>query len=205
MPGDKNVSLILSSNPYPLPLLLSSMTLLIAVPFVLILFFFILRLFRQRTAARHVGVKGTVADAILGGLQEQVHSTLLVQEQIYERLRQTGEEATAKILTMMDTSIRIGGQASMLRFSVEVFPKNRPSFRAETQNAISDATRPKFMPGSTVYVKFDPQNTRQVALDGAPPDKPAAGAGVVDCPSCGAAQRITGGMATCVYCSRPLA
>ena len=195
----------MSSNFYSLLLLPSGVTLLIAVPFILIAFFFVFRLFRQKAAAQRVGVKGTVADAILGGLQKEVHSTLLMQEQTYERLRRTGEEATAKILTAMDTSIRIGEQASMLRFSVEVFPKNRPSFRAETQNAISDATRPKFMPGSTVYVKFDPQDTSQVALDGAPAEKPTAGASVVDCPSCGAAQRVTGGMATCVYCGRPLA
>lgn len=178
-------------------------SLLVAVPFVLIVFFFVFRLLRQRAAARRVGVNGTVADAILGGLQQQVHSTLLVQEQVSDRLRRTGEAATAKILTVMDTSIRIGDHASMLRFSVEVFPKNRPSFRADTQNAISDVTRPKFMPGSTVYVKFDPHDTKQVALDGAPAEKPA-GASVVDCPSCGAAQRVEGGLATCVYCGRPL-
>lgn len=180
------------------------LSLLVAVPFILIAFFFALRTFRQKVAARSVGVQGTIADAILGDLQQQVRSNLLAQEQTYERLRQIGEAATAKILTMMDTNIRIGEQASMLRFSVEVFPKNRPSFRADTQNAISDATRPKFMPGSTVYVKFDPQDTRQVALDGAPAERPE-GLSVLDCPSCGAAQRVTAEVANCVYCSRPLA
>ena len=200
------MSLLLLLHLHHLLLLSSSISLLIAVPFILIGFFFVFRLLRQRAAAHSVGVNGTVADAILGGLQQQVQSTLLVQEQIYERLRQTGEAATAKILTVMDTSIRIGDQASMLRFSIEVFPKNRPSFRAETQNAISDATRPKFMPGSTVYVKFDPRDMSQVALDGAPADKPAAaGPSVVDCPSCGASQRVKGDVVTCVYCGRPLA
>jgi hypothetical protein len=177
---------------------------LIILPFILFAFFFVLRLFRRKAAAGRVGVNATVADAILGGLQQQVQSTLLIREQTFERLRQTGEAATAKILTMMDTNIRIGDQASMLKFSVEVFPKNRPSFRADTQNAISDRTRPKFMPGSTVYVKFDPLDQRQVALDGAPAEKPA-GAGVLDCPSCGAAQRVANVQADCVYCSRPLA
>jgi hypothetical protein len=200
----ENVSLRLSFPPTSLLLSSLGMALLLAVPVMLIAFFFVFRLFRQRKAARHVGVNGTVADAILGGLQQQVQSTLLMQEQVYDRLRQTGEAATAKILTMMDTNIRIGDQASMLRFSVEVFPKNRPSFRADTQNAISDATRQKFMPGSTVYVKFDPRDPRQVALDGAPAERPA-GASVLDCPSCGAAQRITNDVATCLYCSRPLA
>ena len=199
-----NVSLTLSSGLHPLLLLSSGVTLLIAVPFFLVAIFFVLRLFRLRATARRAGVNGTMADAILGGLQQQVQSTLLMQEQIYEGLRKNGEAATAKILTMMDTNVRIGDHASMLRFHVEVFPKHSPSFRADTQQAISDATRPKFMPGSTVYVKFDWRDTSQVALDGAAADEPV-GAGVVDCPSCGAAQRVSEGTATCAYCGRPLA
>jgi hypothetical protein len=184
-------------------LLLSSLTLVIVVPFLLIVLFLVLALLRQRAAARRVGVNASVADSILGGIKEQVQSNLLAQEQVYERLRKTGKEARAAILTVMDTSIRIGEHASMLRFVVEVFPQNRPAFRAETQQAISDATRMKFMPGSTVYVKFDPQNITQVALDRPVSDAPKAG--VVVCPSCGAAQHVTDGLATCVYCSRPLA
>lgn len=188
----------------PLLLLSGTTIAIVAVPLVLVLLFLTLRIIRQRETARRVGVHAGAADAILGGIQQQVQSTLLAQEQVFENLRRTGEAATAKILTMMDTNIRIGDQASMLKFSVEVFPKNRQSFRADTQNAISDATRQKFMPGSTVYVKFDPRDTRQVALDGAPPDRPT-GQSVLDCPSCGAGQRITGDSANCVYCSRPLA
>src|SRR5918993_4793162 len=98
------MSLILLCHPSVLLLSSWSISLLIAVPFILVAFFFVLRLSRQKAAARRVGVKGTVADAILGGLQQQVQSTLLVQEQVYDRLRQTGEAATAKILTMMDTN-----------------------------------------------------------------------------------------------------
>lgn len=184
-------------------LLLSSLTLVIIVPFILLALFLVLYLLRQRATARRVGVNGSIADAVLGGLKEQVQSNLLAQEQIYERLRRAGEEAKATILTVMDTSIRIGDHASMLRFNVEVFPKDRPSFRAETQQAISDATRTKFMPGSTIFVKFDPQDITQVALDR--PASSAPKASVVVCPSCGAAQHVTDGLATCVYCSRPLA
>jgi hypothetical protein len=185
--------------------LYSGIALAVAIPLILIVIILAIRVVRQRAAARSLRINASsVAGAILGDLQEQVHGTLLAQEQTYERLRRAGEAATAKILTVMDTSIRIGDHASMLRFSVEVFPKNRASFRAETQNAISDATRPKFMPGSTVYVKFNPLDTAQVALDGAPADPPP-GTSVVDCPSCGAAQRVTAGAADCVYCGRPLA
>ncbi len=58
---------------------------------------------------------------------------------------------------MMDTGIRIGDSASMLQFGLEVHPSKSMAFRAQTQNAISDATRHKFVPGATVYVKFNPK------------------------------------------------
>ena len=194
----------MSANPASQVFLLSALPLLIAVPFILAALFIMLALFRQKRAARRVGVRASVADAILGGLKEQVQSTLLAREQTYERLRRTGEEAKARVLTVMDTSIRIGDQASMLRFGLEVFPANRPPFRAETQNAISDATRKKFMPGSFVYVRFDPRDTTEVALDRPAEEAPTA-ASAVDCPSCGAAQRVADDAVDCTYCGRPLA
>jgi hypothetical protein len=139
---------------------------------------------------------------ILGSLQQQMESTLLAKEQVYNRVRATGEQAPAKILSMMDTGIRIGDNASMLHFNLEVFPNGRPSFRAETQNAIADTSRPKYIPGATVYVKFDPNDPTQVALDHAPTDAPKAKA--VKCPSCGASQKITDEQTICAYCGSPL-
>lgn len=183
---------------------LSALPLLISIPFILAALFAAVWLVRQRRAARRVGVRGSVADAILGGLRAEVQSTLLAREQVYERLRRTGDEARARVLTVMDTSIRIGDQASMLRFGLEVFPARGPAFRAETQQAISDATRKKFVPGSFVYVRFDPRDTTEVALAGPAEDAPQA-AGAVECPSCGAAQRVEGERPDCLYCGRPLA
>ena len=185
-------------------LALSALPLLLSIPFILAALFLVLWLVRQRRAARRVGVEGSVADAILGGLRQEVQSTLLAREQVYERLRRTGEEARARVLTVMDTSIRIGEQASMLRFNLEVLPASLPAFRAETQQAISDATRKKFMPGSLVFVRFDPRDTLEVALAGPAQDTPPT-ASAVDCPSCGAAQHLTEELPTCVYCGRPLA
>ena len=183
---------------------LSALPLLISIPFILAALFVLLWLVRQKRAARRVGVEGSVAAAILGGLRQEVQSTLLAREQGYERLRRTGEEARARVLTVMDTSIRIGDQASMLRFNLEVLPASLPAFRAETQQAISDATRKKFMPGSFVYVRFDPRDTTEVALAGPAEDAPQA-ASAVDCPSCGAAQRVAVERPDCLYCGRPLA
>lgn len=145
-------------------------------------------------------VYGGDLNAVMSQLQEKIQTKLLMQEQVDERLRQTGEEATAKVLNVLDTGIRIGDSASMLRLSLEVFPKNRTQFRAETQCAVSDASRPKFMPGSTIYVKFDPANPAHVAIDHAPVDAPRVS--VVTCAGCGSTQ--SGGQSACAYCGRPL-
>lgn len=145
-------------------------------------------------------VYGGDLNAVMSQLQEKIQTKLLMQEQVNERLRQTGEEAAAKVLNMLDTGIRIGDSASMLRLSLEVFPQNRMQFRAETQCAVSDASRPKFMPGSTIYVKFDPANPAHVAIDHAPVDAPRVS--VVTCPGCGSAE--SAGQYACAYCGRPL-
>ena len=138
----------------------------------------------------------------LKSIQQQVENEFLAKEQIYNQLRETGEEAPAKILSMMDTGVRIGDNASMLKFNLEVFPKDHPSFRAETQNSISDLSRPKFFPGATIYVKFNPKDITQVAVDHAPTTAPQSTA--VTCKSCGATQTLVDGNNTCSYCGSPL-
>jgi hypothetical protein len=133
---------------------------------------------------------------------EQIEQMLRTQEQVYNQIRQSGEEAPAKILSVTDTGVRIGENASMLRFNMEVFPEHRASFRADTQNAISDASRPKFTPGSTIYVKFDPNDTTQVAIDHAPIQTPK---NTFKCSACGAAQTLSETQSACSYCGSPLA
>jgi hypothetical protein len=132
----------------------------------------------------------------------QLENKLRTQEQVYNQIRMTGEEAPAKILSMTDTGVRVGDTASMLQFSIEVFPKERPAFSAYTQQTVSDASRPKFAPGQTIYVKFDPDDTKQVAVDHTPIEAPT---NAVKCPSCGATQTLAEGQAACNYCGSPLA
>jgi hypothetical protein len=141
-------------------------------------------------------------DDFLSQIQRQTETEFLAKEQVYNQLRQSGEEAPAVILSMMDTGVRIGDTASMLRFNLEVHPKGRPAFRADTQNSISDLSRPKFAPGATIYVKFDPRDTTQVAVDHAPVE--TARPQTIKCPSCGAVQEVSGGQSACIYCGGPL-
>jgi hypothetical protein len=94
-----------------------------------------------------------------------VQSAMQVQDQYYAELRRKGEEAKAKILTVEDMNIRVEGGGSMFRLTFEVTPRIGAPFSAETQAAIADASREKYSAGKTVYVRYDPDNKAQVALD----------------------------------------
>jgi len=131
----------------------------------------------------------------------QLENKLRALEQLYNRLRETGEIAPAKILSLTDTGIRIGEDASMLQFYVEVYPEELPPFNATTQQAVSDPSRPKFAPGHTIYVKYDPKNPKEVAVDHIPVEAPVR---VIVCQYCGATQTLAEGQTTCNYCRRPL-
>jgi hypothetical protein len=131
----------------------------------------------------------------------QLENKLRLQEQVYNQLRATGEEAPAKIISLTDTGIRIGENASMLQFYLEVFPEELPAFNASTYQAVSDASRPKFAPGQTIYVKYDPKNPKEVAVDHTPVELPMS---AIVCQFCGATLPLTEGQAACSYCGRPL-
>ena len=111
------------------------------------------------------GTFDTAGSPPLGTVARRAHDELLGREVSFDKLRRTGEGAPARILNLMDTGIRIGDGASMLRFGLEVLPSGRPAFRAETQCAVSDASRAKFLPGSTVNVKFGIYGSPVVAVD----------------------------------------
>jgi hypothetical protein len=133
----------------------------------------------------------------------QIENKLLAQERIYDELRRSGVEAQATILRFTDTGIRIGENASMMQFGLMVFPAGRPPFQAETQTSIADTSRPKFVTDATVYVKFDPADLTQVAIDHAAVSGPKSNS--VTCPTCGAVQTLAEGQSSCSYCGSPLA
>ena len=71
----------------------------------------------------------------------------------------------ATILSAADMNIRVNDAASMMTLRLEVHPTNKPVFQAETQGAISDIAHAKYAPGQMVWVKFNPNDLTQVALD----------------------------------------
>jgi hypothetical protein len=115
-----------------------------------------------KVAVESLGISGGIGDANLQSIQAAV----LAQDQYYEQLRRTGEEALATILTAQQTNIRAAEGGSIFRFTFNVTPRIGTPFQAETQAAIADPSREKYSVGKQVYVRYDPLgDKRQVALD----------------------------------------
>ena len=62
-------------------------------------------------------------------------------------------------------NMRVGDNGAMYRLTFEVTPQIGEPFKAETQAAIIDTSREKYSAGKKVYVRYDPNNKAQVALD----------------------------------------
>ena len=113
-----------------------------------------------------VAVESLSAGGMNASNLQSVQAAVLAQDQYYEQLRRTGEEAIATILTAEETNIRAAEGGSVFRFTFEVKPRIGDPFRAETQAAIADASRYKYAVGKQVYVRYDPYgDKKQVALD----------------------------------------
>jgi hypothetical protein len=139
---------------------------------------------------------------IIDPTDPQIESKLLSQERIYDDLRMNGVAAPATVLRFVDTGIRIGENASMLQFSLMVFPHGQPPFQADSQTAVLDSSRPKFTTDATIFVKFDPKDLTQVAIDHAEINRERSN--VVVCSSCGATQSLAEGQSVCSFCGSPI-
>src|SRR5215216_3924664 len=113
-----------------------------------------------------------VAVESLGGMgmnaanMQTIQSAVLAQDQCYEQLRKTGEEALATIVLAEETNIRATEGGSIFHFTFDVKPRVGDPFRAETQAAIADASRYKYTVGKQVYVRYDVYgDKKQVALE----------------------------------------
>ena len=103
---------------------------------------------------------------MMGANVQSIQAAVLAQDQYYEQLRKTGEEALATILTADETNIRAAEGGSVFRFTFNVTPRIGDPFKAETQAAIADVSRYKYTVGKEVYVRYDPYgDKKQVALD----------------------------------------
>ncbi len=113
-----------------------------------------------------VAIESLNAGGMSAANVQSVQAAVLAQDQYYEQLRKTGEEALATILTAEETNIRASEGGALFRFTLDVKPRVGEPFKAETQAAIADTSRHKYIAGKQVYVRYDPfGDKKQVALD----------------------------------------
>jgi hypothetical protein len=74
-----------------------------------------------------------------------------------------GEPAHARILKIWDTGVTLNDdpQVGML---LEVHAKDRPVFQGEAKSFVSRLSIPLVQVGSSVQVRFDPQNPSRIAI-----------------------------------------
>jgi len=75
-----------------------------------------------------------------------------------------GLPAPAEVLRYTDWNLKVGEKPAVT-LQLRVFPSGKPQFMAEASGFISVASVHKFQPGKTIYVKYDPNNLTQVAID----------------------------------------
>lgn len=88
----------------------------------------------------------------------------------YDAIRQTGEEALAVILEIEDLGVESYLEREYLsqktmRVKLEVTPTAGQAYQAETEGLFATASLHKYQAGKKVYVKIDPHDKTQVALD----------------------------------------
>jgi hypothetical protein len=76
-----------------------------------------------------------------------------------------GQPAPAEVLRYTDWNVKINGENPVVTLQLRVSPSGKPQFMAEASGLISVASVHKFQPGKTIYVKYDPNNLTQVAID----------------------------------------
>lgn len=80
-------------------------------------------------------------------------------------LQSTGVAADAEILSLWDTGITVN-QDPVIGLKVRVQPRDGAPYEATIEKSlVSRLDVPRFQPGRTIPVRFDPRNPSRVAVD----------------------------------------
>ena len=85
-------------------------------------------------------------------------------ETINKPIRETGVSASAKVMKIWETGVRINNNP-VVGFLLLVTLKDGTSYEAKTKNVVSIVNIPQIQPGAILPVKVDPGNRQLVALD----------------------------------------
>jgi hypothetical protein len=81
-----------------------------------------------------------------------------------QELRVSGVLAEATVLKIWDTGMTVN-QDPVVGFLLEVRPRDRAAYQAETKLLISRLSIPQIQPGAVVTVRYDPAKPSRVSLD----------------------------------------
>ena len=93
------------------------------------------------------------------------------QDAIGQRLAAAGTLAPATVLTNVPLHATMNGHDPVVLLMLQVIPTTGPAFTAELPALLAADRMVFFAPGCPVYVRYDPTDTKQVALVGS--EKPA--------------------------------
>lgn len=126
---------------------------------------------RMRSASRRVGPLGALSALVLSGCLSTFGGGMS------DELREKGVSAPADVLEIWDTGWTINDNP-VIGMKVRVRPADRPAFEATIEKTtVSRIAVPQFQPGARLWVRFDPDDPRLVAVDPEGPSRPAASSG----------------------------
>lgn len=88
------------------------------------------------------------------------------QTALGQRLATAGTLVPATVLTNVPLNATLNGHDPVVLLVLQVMPATGPAFTAELPAPIAHDRVAAFAPGCTVYVRYDPADTQQVALVG---------------------------------------
>lgn len=109
------------------------------------------------------------ASLLLGGVFALISTVLLVGAPLAaaatnRSILSSGRPAPATILAITDTGTTIN-QNPVVRFLLEVQPNDRSAFQAETERLVSRLQLPRFQPGASIEVKYQPESLAVAIVD----------------------------------------
>ena len=94
----------------------------------------------------------------------QAEQMLIRIDEENKKILTTGQQARAKVLQAHDMGIRVNGPNPAMQFVLEVQPPGGEPFQAQTTGVVHEDSVPKFQPGKTIYVKYDPNDLTRVSV-----------------------------------------
>jgi hypothetical protein len=86
-------------------------------------------------------------------------------DEFNKRLGKSGKPAKAIVKKVTFLGAYVNGENPFNQFDLEVIPDGKPAFTTIAKGVISVASVDKYKPGAEIFVKYDPKDKKQVALD----------------------------------------